>query len=548
MREIIKTVRIDPKKINNNRNTIALENIFREDTEKDNIVLKNLATEILAEIDNLKEMSNTSIRKRLVFFSLYTVTYSFATINLLGVARSADFNDSIDVFKKFSLIILASLAPGFMYLGGMQELMEATENYFKGLEKHLPSYLNKIRDSLVKAHGRDYFKMLVIGLFAVFSTTLDATNAKTGVEAIAGKTMGFIAGVGNGIAESILPLFTLEALFRSIGNNFKILYLGSRCEEEELDNAVTTIEGFINRTETENLSSSQNPISAVLKSMDSAAQLTTTKLMEKIRDNSQFALHLSHKIKGENPNLSNLRLRTLAVGSIIANFLLSYCSAWIFSRGFSSSQIVSHYETELSRYNLTLDSISYLSQNGTAIAIEPFNPYINALNQLSYALQGIAFLPLINQTLLEVKKLFKFTFSSCNRTGNTTHIKKALFASGIAGIGTACYVMLGLEAKKDYQIVQQLREIEEFEVPQISFFPDFNSLPYFSLSILVGIIYGGASNAAKKIYDVIFPKTTSTDEKKERKYCSCQFFSSGKKENNEQKENLSPQDVCHSLQ
>lgn len=537
MRGIIKTV--------HDRNTIALENIFREDIEKDNIeFLKNLAMEILTEIDNLKEMSDTSIKKRLVFFSLYTVTYIFATINLLGVARSADFNDSTDVLKKFSLVTLASLAPGFMYLGGMQELMEVTENYFKGLEKRLPSYLNKIKDSLVKAHGRDYFKGLVIGLFAVFSTTLDATNAKTGVAAIAGETAGIIAGVGNGIAESILPLFTLEALFHSIGNNFKVLYLGSRCEEEELDSAVTTIEDFVNRAKgTGNLSSStNNPIPAVLKSMDSTAQLTITKLMRKIQDSSQFALHLSRKVKGENPNLSNLRLRTLAAASIVANFLLSYCSAWIFSRGFSSSQIVSHYEAELSRHNLTLDSISYLSQNGTAIAIEPFNPYINTLNQLSYALQGIAFLPLINQTLLEVKKLFKFIFSSCNRT-DTTHIKKALFASGIAGIGTACYVMLGLEAKKDYQIVQQLREIEEFGVPQIPFFPDFNFLPYFSLSILVGIIYGGASNAAKKIYDVIFPKTTSTDEKKEREYYSCQFFPV-KTKNNNQKENLSPQAVC----
>lgn len=555
MREIIKTV-------HSGRNTIALETIFREDTEKDNIeFLRNLAIEILTEFDNLKETPNTSIKKRLFFFTLYTVTYLFATINLLGVARSADFNDAIDIFKKFSLIILASLAPGFMYLGGMQELIEVTENYFKGLEKRLPSYLNKIRNSLVKAHGRDYFKMLVIGLFAVLSTTLDATNAKTGVEAIAGKTAGIIAGVGNGIAESILPLFTLEALFRSIGNNFKALYLGSQYEEEEFDNAVTIIEGFINQAGTVNLSNPQNPISAVLKNMDSAAQLAIAKLMRKIQDSSQFAQHLSHKIKGENPNLSNLRLRTLAAGSIVANFLLSYCSAWIFSRGFSSTQIVSHYETELSRHNLTLDNLDnvvyyYLAQNNTDLDIEPFNFSINALNQLSYALQGIAFLPLINQTFSEVGNLLRFILNflrfilnSHDRTNFTlSNLKKTLFASGIAGIGTACYVMLGLDAKKNYKILQQLLKIEKLKVPEISFLPDFNLLPCLALSILVAIIFGGAFNAAKKSYDVIFPKTISTDEKKERKYCSCQFFSSSKKENKEQKENLSPQDVCHSLQ
>lgn len=451
----------------------------------------------------------------------------------MGVARSADFNDSIDVFKKFSLVILASLAPGFMYLGGMQALIETTENYFKGLEKHPVSYLNKIRDSLSKAGGINYFKGLAIGLFSVFSTILDATNAKTGVEALAGQTAGIIAGVGNGIAESILPLFTLGKLFDSIANDFKCLYLGTRYKEEELNGAITAIKDFVNhgKKETDDLLYPQDErmILAVLQEMNWKEQLAIAKIMGKVRDSRQFALHLSRQINGEDLHLSNFRIRILAASRIIANFLMSYCSAWIFSRGLSTTQIVSHYETELSRYNLTLDNIAnYLAQNQTSLDIEPFNPSVNALNQLSYALQGIAFLPLIGQTFFEVMNLFRCVFNPCDRTNSSiTHIKKALFASSIAGIGTTCYVVLGLDAKKGYESLQQLLEIEEFEVPQISFFPDFSLLPYFALLILISIIYGGASNAAKKVYDALPSPTSSRSSEKstEQKCCTWKFFS-----------------------
>lgn len=277
--------------------------------------LKEFVLNLLNEMNSLRARSRAGSKKKL---TLYVVTYVFATINLFGVASSADFDDPIDVLKKFSLVILASLAPGFMYLGGMQELIETAENYFIGIEKRPASYWNEIRNSISKTHGKDYFNATVIGILAVLSTVLDATNAKVGIEAIAGKTAGIIAGVGNGIAESILPLFTLGKLLTSFNNDFKRLYLGSQYEYKELDSASTTIKTFLRKQTL-----------VILKEMNPTERLNIKSLMEKISNNPKFLLDLLNFLntaQWENSNLSSFYIRISAFSRILFTLALS-CSS-----------------------------------------------------------------------------------------------------------------------------------------------------------------------------------------------------------------------------
>lgn len=204
---------------------------------------------------------------------------------------------------------------------------------------------------------------------------------------------------------------------------------------------------------------------------------------------------------------------------------------------------------------MTLGDISDLSQN-TTIAIQPFSPSINALNQFSYAIQGIAFLPLVGKTLFEIRNFFRFVFNASDK--KETHpidLKRTLFASVIAGIGTVSYAFLGWGAKENYEVLQQLKEKEELGVPEI--LPDFESLPYFSLLILVLIIYGGASDSAKKIYDMMISPSqrgTANDEHRGRPKHGCfhQFFTRSKSSKDEEavdpvEQPLSPIDSVDSV-
>lgn len=504
-----------------------------------------LSLNTLSEITNLENKSdeakkNLVSKKKLI---LYIVTYVFATINLLGITQSIDLNNPIDALKKISLIIGASLAPGFTYLGGMQELIEAAENYFGKLtlddrnrKTYVLSLLNKIKASLAEASWKDYFKTSVIGTLAAFSSFLDATNAQSGVEAIAGKTAGIIAGIGNGIAEGILPLFTLPQLFNSIVHDFQRIKMGAYDEQKELGLAVETIKKFLEDIPREDILVLKNQFSRMKKSERSAIK----KLMEKIQQSDQFAKQLQlGNINVKDVASSDAYTRIIACGRILANSTLSYTSAWAFSRVFSSNQIVEYYERNLNNFNLTLENIS-LVRNNTNLAIEPFNPYINTLNQFSYGLIGIAFLPLIMETFQEIYNLLQFILGRYDRS--SINLKKAAFAFTIAMTGTACYSILGLEAANSYQTLQRLLEIEEFEVPQLPFFPDFDFLSIPAILILVSILYGGASNAVKKLYDALpdasacFCKATTknTIEKKSRRY----YFFSEVKTQNPKEENI----------
>lgn len=465
--------------------------IFQVTTEQLELLLNTLSN---LENESDSEKKNSVSKKRLVF---YIATYVFATINLLGVTQSIDFNNSIDALKKLSLIIGASLAPGFSYLGGVQELMEAIENYFdkatlddKNRKTYVLSLLNKIKGSLAEASWKNYLKISVLGTLAASSTFLDANNAKLGVEAIAGKTAGIIAGVGNGIAEGILPLFTLQQLINSIGHDLQRIKSGALYEREKLILALKIKE------DTQAL---KNQLSDINKSELSTIKSNIKKLLKKIQHSDQFA----NKLQLANINVKDLAssdsyARIIAFCRVLGNSILCYISAWSVSRVFSSNQIVEHYEKNINNFNLTLEDIS-LVRNNTGLAIEPFNPYVNALNQFSYGLVGIAFLPLIIETFQEIYNLLQFILGRYDRS--SVNLKKAAFAFTIAMTGTACYSILGLEAANSYRTLQRLLEIEEFEVPQLPFFPDFKFLPIPAILILACFLYGGASNAVKKLYN-----------------------------------------------
>lgn len=401
--------------------------------------------ETTQEIKNEAPSPLTRSAMRVGIIFLYSGTYIFAVSNLAGVAKSANSSDPVDVLKKLSLILGASLAPGFMYLGGMMVLMGKIEK--KGGIRLCFSKIQarKILCCKAKPNWKSCLKTSTVGVLAVFSTFLDATNAKTGVEAITGKTAGIIFGIGNGTVETILPFFTMGRLIDSLSTDVKILVVGTKYTQA-------------------------NP-----------SELSDT--------NTEQAVERNFPI----------RLRIVAGCRITTTIGLSYLSAWIFSRGFSANQVVSHYERELARFNLTLDSLNFpLPQNET-IAIEPFNPYLNGLNQFSYGIQGVAFLPLILQTFLEAYKLLCNCLKLCKLP--RASIKKAAFVLAVTLTGTGLYANLGASAANRYQDLQRLLKIEEFDVPQIICFPDFTALPVCAIFILVLILCGGVSNSAKAVYD-----------------------------------------------
>lgn len=494
-------------------------------------LLSTLSDIISLENESEGAKRNSVSKKRLVG---YIATYLFATINLLGITQSIDFNNPIDTLKKLSLIFGASLAPGFTYLGGMQELMEAAENYFertpldKNRKTYVLSLLNKIKGSFAEASWKDYLKTSMIGTLAACSTFLDATNTQSGVEAIAGKTAGIIAGIGNGIVEGILPLFTLQQLFNSMTNDFQNIKRGGDYEQKKLASALETIKNFLKDIPKKDSLALKNQFLGMKKS----EQKTIKKLMKKIQYNDQLAKQLQlGNINVTEVGSSDFYVRTLALCRILASLTISLASAWAFSRVFSSSQIVRHYEESLKTFNLTLKDIS-LFRNNIVPTIEPFNPYKNALNQFSYGVCGIVFLPLIIQTFQEIFQLLQLIFGCYDR--NSINLKKTAFAFTIAMTGTTCYSLLGLEAANSYQTLQQLLEIEEFEVPQLPFFPDYNFLSIPAILILVSILYGGASNAVKKLYDALFPCKSTSEKTSEKKSISL-FFSKVQTQNPKKK-------------